>query len=339
MLIKRDLDSLLTVGSDFREFDGSRIVILGGTGFIGSWIVKALHEYALYFGYKIDITVITRNSKRAHEILINQLELNVNLIEYDFSTGPKCLDLADYFINGATPSRLKTGLQNVDEVYSSCVNATHSIIQSAVKNHNMPKVVNLSSGIVYGPQKLSDRNKKEMPTLLKPDSQNSYLRAKLVSETLLSEATCDGIIESISPRLFAFLGPGLELDEHFAIGNFLRDGLQGNKILISGNPETIRSYMYPTDLTIWILTALLNPKNIYVNIGSEIPFSMLELAKTISKLTSKKGVTILDENQSMSNYIPSTSQFRSNYAVTEEIALEEGLNRWIEWLSSIGKIT
>ena len=149
---------------------------------------------------------------------------------------------------------------------------------------------------------------------------------------IFSEAAVAGLINCISPRLYAFAGPGIVLDEHFAVGNFLRDGTEGKQIAINGNPSTMRSYMYPTDLTIWILTALLKPKYLNVNIGSEIPISMLDLANLISDMTSKKGVKILGDDKVDSNYVPSTLCFIQNYLVSEQIDLSNGLERWIEWL-------
>jgi dTDP-glucose 4,6-dehydratase len=122
------------------------------------------------------------------------------------------------------------------------------------------------------------------------------------------------------------------------VGNFIRDGLRGQPVNIKGSPDTLRSYMYPTDLITWILTALLKPKNLNVNIGSELPLTMHELATLISELTSKKGVRILGGNVVASNYVPSTSCFRENFGVSQRIDLNQGLEHWIEWLLTFGKI-
>jgi nucleoside-diphosphate-sugar epimerase len=134
--------------------------------------------------------------------------------------------------------------------------------------------------------------------------------------------------------LFAFFGPGLPLDRHFAIGNFVQDGLNGKPIRILGNPETKRSYMFPTDLTSWLLTALVNPIEGNFNVGSEIGISMLELATLVSGLTSSKGVEMLNRLEPASNYVPSTTNFRQTFRVDESVALSEGLGWWIDWLAN-----
>jgi dTDP-glucose 4,6-dehydratase len=337
MLIKKDIDSLLTSGSTFNEFDDSRITILGGTGFVGQWLVQALNQFSLNFGFSPQITVITRNPRNAQELFFEKLGIKLKISEFDFAIGTTELEKSDFFINGATPSVAKTGIHYSEAVFASTVNASHSIIRSAKKHQNKPRVVNLSSGIVYGPQPLSETNQAEKPISIKSNSQSGYLNAKIASELVFSEASDIGLVNSISPRLFAFAGPGIALDEHFAVGNFLRDGLQGKEIVVNGNPSTVRSYMYPTDLATWVLSALIDPKGGDFNIGSEFPIRIYDLAHQISELTSRKGVRVLGGEQVASNYVPSTSGFRKEFGVVEQVTLSDGLERWIRWYSKPDK--
>jgi dTDP-glucose 4,6-dehydratase len=337
MLIKKDIDSLLTSGFTFQQFDAARLTILGGTGFVGRWLVQALNEYGSNFGFSPEITVITRNARSAQKLFPEKLGSRIKLIEFDFAISTAQLEESDFFINGATPSVKKTGIENSEAVFASSINAAHSIVQSAKKNQNNPKVVNLSSGIVYGPQLLSERNRLETSITVESNSRSGYLSAKIAAEHIFSEASDAGLVNSISPRLFAFAGPGIALDEHFAVGNFLRDGLQGKEIVVNGNPSTMRSYMYPTDLVTWILAALTNPKNLNVNIGSEFPISMYDLAHLISESTSKKGVRVLGGDQVANNYAPSTSAFRETFKVSQLVALSDGIERWIQWHLDSGK--
>lgn len=332
MLINRDLKSLLENGQKFNAFDESEIVILGGTGFVGLWVLQALQEYKKNLGIKANVTVYTRNSKRAHQLLVNEMNLTLNIKEIDFSQQPALIDQADYYICAATPSRIQTGLGDPSGVYLSAINSSKSVILTATKKRNIPKVLNLSSGIVYGKQPILMKNRKEIEHGENSNSTSGYKNAKIVSEEIFESATSEGIIKSISPRLFAFFGPGIDFNEHFAIGNFLRDGLSNLKIQINGNPNTIRSYMYPTDLINWIFSALINPLDENVNIGSENPITMLELAETISNLTSKLGVEVKLNQDESTNYVPSTAMFRKLYRVSEMISIEEGLDRWIEWV-------
>ena len=281
----------------------------------------------------IDVQVITRDYKKSSKIFAGNRSNQISIKEYDFNQGVIDLGHFDYIVHGATPSTKRSGFGNDRDVYSGTLNATKSILLTVESNKSLPRIVNLSSGAVYEPQT------KDIPLRFESDLKNfagkpsSYAAAKIDTERLFSENLEKLNLRCASPRLFTFFGPEIQLDEHFAIGNFLRDGLNGDVIKIKGSPETTRSYMYPTDLIHWILKCLLNPQNKNLNIGSEKSISMHDLALLISEMTSGKGVTVENQNTSANYYVPSTAIFRECYEVTERTTLETGLLNWIKWLS------
>lgn len=329
----------LTNHQDIDEFQGvntsklhnKSICILGGTGFIGSWLVSSLHDLNKTYDLKLNITVYTRDKAAALKKFDGVMYNRLNFKEHDFLKGALNLGVFDYFINGATPTSSKSGLDTKNVFLYPTLNAIKSIIITAKNEQNVPKVLNLSSGAVYGSQPLDVSHRHEgQVDLLK--NANDYQRAKFLSEHELTNPEVLEILSPISPRLFAFYGPGLPLNQHFAIGNFMRDGLSGRPIRILGNPKTTRSYMYPTDLVSWLLKSMLEPKPGYFNVGSENPISMAELANLISDLTSMKGVEVPHPETQPNNYVPSTARFRSEFDVKEMVSLTSGLLRWKSWL-------
>jgi hypothetical protein len=56
------------------------------------------------------------------------------------------------------------------------------------------------------------------------------------------------------------------------------------------------------------------------------------LATLVSTLTSNKGFQLLNPDSEASIYAPSTSKTREMLKVRENVTLENGLERWIQWL-------
>lgn len=328
-----DLFDIKTLqGLDLSKLRSTSICVLGGTGFIGTWLISTLNQLDRDFGLKIEIAVYTRDIRKASVKYPRELYNRVSLKEFDFLTGACNLGFFDYIINGATPTTSKAGINTEDLYFHPTMNAVRSIIATAQSKQNYPKVLNLSSGAVYGSQPL-DLLRRPEGLAVDPRGSDYYQRAKYQSEYELSTPEALGVLAPISPRLFAFYGPGLPINQHFAIGNFIRDGLEGRPIRILGNPNTRRSYMYPTDLVAWLLKSMVNPKVGHFNIGSEDSISMAELASLVSEMTSRKGIEFSNPEIPPNNYVPSTKLFRTEYDVEELVPLSEGLLSWKSWLT------
>ena len=111
-----------------------------------------------------------------------------------------------------------------------------------------------------------------------PPSHDHLRPIQARAEQLIANARCEVKIA----RCYAFLGPHLPLDTHFAAGNFLADALASRPIHIASDGRALRSYLYPTDLVIWLWTLLFRASPLHAyNVGSDRPISIAGLAETI----------------------------------------------------------
>jgi nucleoside-diphosphate-sugar epimerase len=161
--------------------------------------------------------------------------------------------------------------------------------------------------------------------------KDAYFAGKNKSEELVSKASAAGSISGKNLRLYAFAGPGISLVDHFAVGNFMNDALQGRGIVVKGNPETRRSYLYPTDLVSNIFAAAACPNSDIMELGARSHLSMKELAELINVVTGNTGMLQLSGHGEKDEYFPTVD----NLAVSQKVSLESAIARWEQWLRCI----
>jgi len=113
-------------------------------------------------------------------------------------------------------------------------------------------------------------------------SASAYGEGKRVAELLCALAAWETGIACVIARCFAFIGPHLPLDAHYAAGNFLRDALKGGPINIISDGRPVRSYLYMADLMVWLMILLVKGQSCRpYNVGSDEAVSLAELAASI----------------------------------------------------------
>lgn len=312
---------------DLNKLNNSNILITGGTGLFGKSILNALIFMREYFNF--EITILSRNN---NSFLSNYPKYNLDFINYingdirNFNYGNKNFD---YIIHAATPASEKLEKENPMEMYSIILEGTKNIINTA-KKMNVKKLLFTSSGSVYGEQYQNIKSFKEnyegYPTTY-------YGMAKKNSEDIFLNSNINVSIA----RCFAFVGPYLNLDIHFAIGNFIRDVIENRDIIINGDGRPLRSYLYTADLVIWLFTILLNSKDKSVyNVGSANEISIYDLAKKVSKQANNyigkiKVLTKPNYNLPTPKYIPDNKKIINELKIKENYTLDEAIKRTIEW--------
>jgi dTDP-glucose 4,6-dehydratase len=137
-------------------------------------------------------------------------------------------------------------------------------------------------------------------------------------------------------RCYAIVGPHLPLDTHFAAGNFLGDALAGRTIRIASDGSSVRSYLYASDLAIWLWTILFRaPSMRAYNVGSEDAVTIRELA-AITMRAVNPAITVevaqpIDPARVPHRYVPSTARARDELGLLQTVSLGDGLRRTAAW--------
>ncbi len=203
------------------------------------------------------------------------------------------------------------------------------------------KLLLTSSGAVYGrqPAELSHvpEDYRGAPDPLDPGA--AYGDGKWMAEQLAARYAALYGIEAKIARGFAFLGPHLPLEAHFAAGNFLRDGLCGGPIRVLGDGRALRSYLYAADLAIWLWTILFRGVSCRpYNVGSDRALTIGELAETIAGgFDPRPEVTVAlppDPLRPPDRYVPDIRRAEAELGLAVRIDLAEACRRTIRWLKS-----
>lgn len=328
-----DLEHVLAFAlSDLKALDGARLFLTGGTGFTGRWLVESWCRARLSGEIRGELLVLSRDPERGETGFPPCPGLRFHggdQTDFPFPEGP-----LDVVVHGA----LEQG--DSELVRAKNLLGCHRVLDLA-KHLGAQRFLLLSSGAVYGPQPPDlDGIPEDWPP--RPEASGPgawYGDTKRAQEALCSEFLGKSDMAWVVARGFTFHGPGLPLERHFAVGDFLLDALVGAPIRILGDGTPIRSYLYGADMAIWLWAMIARglPGRAY-NLGSPHGLSIRDLAEQVRFQVSpgsrvEVGADPL-ETTPPTRYIPDVGRAKEELGLEVRIPLDEGLRRTAAWLRS-----
>lgn len=317
---------------------GERIFLTGGTGFVGKWLLASLIEADRTLRLGCEVVVLSRDP-RAFEQQVPDLATarGVRLVTGDVRDFTFADGHFDRVIHAATDVVAhSTPLQTFD----TCVTGTRHVLEFAAKAGSRDFLL-VSSGAMYGrqPPELHGIPESHIGAPSPGLPETAYGQGKRAAEWLTNAFAAEHGLRAVTARLFAFVGPYLALDKHFAIGNFLRDAMAGKPIVVQGDGTPFRSYLYAADMAGWLWNILFRgTAGAAYNVGDEEGVSIAELAQRIAVVTgSTGGVSMqggLTTNKLPERYVPDISRARNELGLRRVITLEDGLRRTAQWHQS-----
>jgi len=338
-LPRQDLELILEqTAALWEEVRGQRIFLTGGTGFFGCWLVESFCFINQKLDLRAEATILTRNPegfarKCPHLAADAAVKLHAGDVRnFSFPAGEY-----KYVIHAATETTAKQTAETPKELFSTIIAGTERVLEFAA-THGTKKLLLTSSGAVYGKQPPELTHVPETyggaPDPLNP--VNVYAEGKRAAELLcaLYQKRCG--FDCKIARCWAFCGPYLPLDQHFAIGNFIGDVLAGRPIQIQGDGSPRRSYLYAADLAVWLWTLLFRaPALVPINVGSANDVSIMELAQTVAAtLDPRAEIRVAQQVVPAAvplRYVPRVDRARELLGLRPTIGLEECIRRTAAW--------
>jgi nucleoside-diphosphate-sugar epimerase len=334
-----DLDEVLETTEDvWRSLQGGRIFFTGATGFYGVWLLSAFAHAVSRLGLRIPTAILTRDPPAARAKYGAILDaLGAELVAGDTRTFAFPSGSFSHVVHGATSASASLNASDPFEMFDVIAAGTRRVLE-LVATAGCSRFLLMSSGAVYGPQPSSMTHVAESygggPSTL--DVANAYAEGKRAAELLSAISARASGFELVSARGFAFVGPYLPLDTHFAIGNFLRDAMAGGPIRILGDGTPYRSYMYGSDLAAWMWTLLVKGRaGTAYNVGSDDGRPLREIA---SRVAAQTGVEVhvakeAPPNHAPARYVPDVSRAKSELGLAIGVPLDEAIARTLSFHS------
>jgi nucleoside-diphosphate-sugar epimerase len=324
--LERDIDHILehTEGL-WHELRGASIFVTGGTGFFGRWMVESFCAANRQFDLGARLTVLSRHPQQPQDSVSF---CSGDVRTFDFPGGD-----FSHVIHLATPASAALNNSRPFEMQEICVDGTKRVLEF-VRQRGVQGLLLASSGAIYGRQP-SDLEKipEDYPGGPDPlDPKSAYAEGKRMAEWMCCAASIADGFEVKIARGFAFLGPYLPMDAHFAAGNFIADALAGRPIVVQGDGTGVRSYLYAADLAVWLWTILMRgeTRRAY-NVGSDKEINIAKLAALIAEIVPTsievRGTSVL--GQRPERYVPSTTRARTELHLDEHIDLSESIRRTV----------
>src|ERR1700690_3809307 len=335
-----DLDEILQRTEPlWQELRGQRILITGATGFFGCWLLESF----AWANQRLNLNARAVGLSRYPELL-NQRALHlaqdpaITMHAADVRHGDFPKGTFSHVIHAATEASAHLNREAPLVMFDTIVEGTRRALQFSIAS-SVTKFLLVSSGAVYGKQPSQITHVSESfeggPDCLDPAA--AYAEGKRSAEMLCSLVSTPRMTTTVA-RGFAFVGPYMPLDAHFAIGNFISDRIHDRPIQVRGDGSSVRSYLYASDLMVWLWTILFKgqTRRAY-NVGSEEAVNIETLAREVAAAVPPEPEIKIASSPiagtPIHRYVPSTARAREELGLLAEVPLREAIRRTHNWFS------
>lgn len=304
----------------------NRILVTGGSGFLGSWLCEKLLE----LGNEVICVdnFYTGSRRNIYHLLDNK---RFELIRHDV-TFPLYVEV-DEIYNLACPASPIHYQKNPAQTVKTCVHGAINMLGLAKRTG--AKILQTSTSEVYGDPEVHPQVEEYWGNVNPIGIRSCYDEGKRCAETLFNcyRMQCNMPIKIV--RIFNTYGPKMHPNDGRVVSNFILQALQDQDITIYGDGNQTRSFCYRDDLVDGLIKMMATPHDITgpINIGNPGEFTILQLAEMVIKLTDSKSKLIRmplpsDDPKQRKPDITKAEKILNWKPVTP---LEEGLKKTIEY--------
>lgn len=264
-----------------------KILVTGGAGFIGKYLVESLIK-------NNTITIYDNLESSSEKSIRGLIEVGTLFVKgdiLDFELLKKSSVGFDVVIHLAAKSDVKESTLHPKITEKTNVEGTENVLKCCVEN-SIKKIVFASSAAVYG-------NSGEMPVTEKSLTNpiSPYGKSKLSAENAIKKICEQNDLEYVILRMFNVYGKGQNENYSGVITKFLRNAIENKSLIIYGDGEQTRDFISIHDVVRAFNSSIKFEKSCTYNIASGKSSSINELATHILSSLEKKLKVIHAEKQ------------------------------------------
>jgi UDP-glucuronate decarboxylase len=329
-IIKEDI-ARIESAMEGDAFEGKKVLVTGGAGFIGSWLCDVL----VSFGSKV-VALDDLSTGRIRNI--DHLTKNP---KFEFLQGDACafqskdkLDFVLHLAGHASPEEYQT--HPIETLQASSFGSAN---MAELARKNDATVLFASTSEVYGDAEVIPTPESYWGKVNPIGPRSCYDEGKRFAEALFMAYHKQYGLDVRIPRIFNSYGPRLREDGLYgrAMSRFIMQALMDKPITVYGDGKQTRSFCYITDTVtgLMLLATSDNTMGEVVNVGNSEEVTILELAIKIKELTKCRSPIVFQPlpKDDPKRRCPDTNKLETLIGWTPQVTFDDGLERTITWFS------
>jgi len=265
-----------------------RVLVTGGSGFLGSHICERLLE----MGHEVLCldNFFTGSKSNILHLLDNPY---FEIIRHDV-TFPLYVEVDEIFNLACPASPIH---YQFDPVQTTKTSVHGAINMLGLAKRIKAKIFQASTSEVYGDPKIHPQPESYWGNVNPNGIRSCYDEGKRCAETLFFDYNRQHGLRIKVGRIFNTYGPRMTMNDGRVVSNFVVQALRGEDITVYGNGEQTRSFCYVDDLVDGIIRFMKDTPDEFtgpMNLGNPDEFTILELAETVIEMTGSKSKVVFD---------------------------------------------
>ncbi len=316
------------------ELKNSKILVIGGSGFIGGYVVRELLRHP------VSQVIIYDNFARGKMENVDDLLTDPRCSIFPFGGDVRDIDILDKAMDGMDYVFHLAAMWLLHckdfprTAFEVNIAGTFNVLEACVK-HKIKKLVYSSSASVYG-----DAVQVPMTEDHPFNNKNFYGATKIAGESMCTAFNDRYGLKVVGLRYMNVYGPGQ--DQHAVytgVVPIMLNKIAANETpVINGDGSQAYDFIYVEDVALSNVCALTSSIDCgFYNVGTEVQTTVKDLCETILRL--KKSAlkvkyvpySVDDARQFVKNRIGSKKKAAKEIGFEYKISLEQGLQKLIDW--------